>query len=130
MRCCSKGGLFLYVAATLAAVSAPHCASGAALFWDGTNTSWNTNAAWSAVSNATTPDPLSPPGASDVANFNITTVNTAQTVNLNASQNAAGLIFSSTGTVLIQTGSGSNTLSLGSNGITVNSGAGADTISS
>src|SRR5436190_3176593 len=108
MRCYSKDGLFVYVTATLAALLAfaPHSAFGAALFWDGTNTSWNTNTAWSVVSNATTPDPVSPPGAGDVANFNITTVITPQTVNLNASQSAAGLIFSSSGTVLIQTGSG------------------------
>src|SRR3954454_6623767 len=130
MRSFSKDGLFVYVAATLAALMAfaEHSSFGAATFWDGTNTSWNTNTAWSVLSNASTPDPVSPPGAGDVANFNITTVITPQTVNLNATQSAAGLIFSSSGTVLVQTGSGSNTLSLGANGITVNSGAGSDTI--
>src|SRR3954463_473431 len=115
MLCCLKDGLFIYAAATLTAMlaSSPHGASGAALFWDGTNTSWNTNTAWSVLSNASTPDPVSPPGAGDVANFNVTTVITPQAVNLNATQSAAGLIFSSSGTVLVQPGSGSNTLSLG-----------------
>jgi 16S rRNA (adenine1518-N6/adenine1519-N6)-dimethyltransferase len=36
------------------------------------------------------------PGASDTAVFNITTVNTAQTVNLDAAQSALGLLFNST----------------------------------
>ncbi|MBA3484786.1 MAG: autotransporter-associated beta strand repeat-containing protein [Pirellulales bacterium] len=68
------------------------------------------------------------PGASDTAIFNIETVNTAQTVNLNAAQAALGLAFNSTGPVSIQTGTGTNTLTLGSGGITVNPGAGANTI--
>ncbi len=73
-----------------------------------------------------------PPGASDIANFNISTINTAQTVNLNAAQSALGLAFNSTGTVLIQSASGggsTNSLTLGASGITHGAGAGADTIS-
>ena len=105
-------------------------ARAANIFWDGTGTSWNAASFWSTASNATTPDPAAKPGAGDIANFNISTVNSAQTVNLDAAQAALGLVFNSTGTVLIQTGSGTNTLTLGTSGITVNSGAGADTISS
>src|SRR5262249_9316228 len=97
-------------------------------YWDGTGSDWNTASFWSTTNVATTPDPAAPPGASDIAFFNITSVNSAQTVNLNAAQSAVELIFGSTGPVLIQTGSGTNTLSLGANGISVNSGAGADTI--
>src|SRR5262245_7288971 len=55
-------------------------------FWDGTGTGWNTASFWSTASNATTPDPATPPGSADIALFNISTVNTAQTVNLNAAQ--------------------------------------------
>lgn len=105
-------------------------ASAANILWDGTGTSWNTNTTWSLFSNATTPNPAAKPGASDTAIFNIETVNTSQTVNLNAPQAAQGLLFSSTGPVNIQTGAGTNTLTLGSGGITVNSGAGSNTITS
>jgi autotransporter-associated beta strand protein len=63
-----------------------------------------------------------------VVNFNVSTVNTSQSVNLNANQSAAGLVFGSTGTVSIQTGSGTNTLTIGASGITANIDAGTDTI--
>lgn len=100
------------------------------LLWDGTGTSWNNAASWSLFSNATTPNPAAKPGASDTAIFNIETVNTAQTVNLNAAQAAQGLFFSSTGPVTIQTGTGTNTLSLGSGGVTVSAGAGVTSLTS
>lgn len=101
------------------------------ILWDGTGTSWNTNTTWSLVSNATTPNPTLKPGSSDNAVFNITTVNTPQTVNLDAAQAALGLFFNSTGTVLIQSAAGggsTNALSLGTNGISAIAGSGADTI--
>src|SRR5262249_28180776 len=79
---------------------------GANKFWDGTGTGWNTASFWSTAGNATTPDPATPPGSADIALFNISTVNTAQTVNLNAAQSALGLVFNSTGTALIQSGAG------------------------
>jgi autotransporter-associated beta strand protein len=110
----------------------PGTATAATIFWDGTGTSWNNAASWSTVNNATTPDPLAPPGASDIATFNITSVTTAQTVNLDAAQSALGLVFNSTGTVLIESASGggnTNSLTLGSSGIIHGAGAGADTIS-
>src|SRR5262245_10180588 len=129
MRFCLPASTVLRWTAIAFLGLSPTIAPAANLFWDGTGTSWNTAANWSTVNNATTPNPGSPPGAADVANFNITTVNTAQTVNLDAAQSALGLLFTSTGTVLIQTGAGSNTLTLGASGITVNAGAGADTIS-
>src|SRR5438309_2098506 len=84
-------------------------ASAANLYWDGTGTTWNAVAPWSTASTATIPNPVAIPGSSDVANFNISTVNSSQTVNLDAAQSALGLIFSSTGNVLIQTGAGTNT---------------------
>jgi autotransporter-associated beta strand protein len=110
----------------------PGTATAATIFWDGTGSSWNNAASWSTVSNATTPNPAAPPGAGDIATFNITSVNTAQTVNLDAAQSALGLAFNSTGTVLIESASGggsTNSLTLGASGITHAAGAGADTIS-
>ena len=107
-------------------------ASAVNIVWDGTGTSWNATTPWSLLSNATTPNPAAKPGASDTAVFNIDTVNTAQTVNLDAAQSALGLLFNSTGTVLIQSAPGggtANALTLGSSGITHGAGAGADTIS-
>jgi fibronectin-binding autotransporter adhesin len=99
------------------------------LYWDGTGTTWNGTGPWSTSPSATTPDPAAKPGAGDIANFNITSVNSLQAVNLDAAQSALGLTFASTGTVNIQSGSGTNTLTIGTSGITVNAGAGADTIS-
>jgi fibronectin-binding autotransporter adhesin len=100
------------------------------ILWDGTGTSWNVASNWSLFSNATTPNPAAKPGASDTAIFNIETVNTAQTINLNAAQAALGLFFSSTGSVSIQSGAGTNTLTLGNGGITVSPGVGNSTITS
>ena len=125
-----RHSIALFVLGGLVATTGMPTARAANLFWDGTGTGWNTPSSWSTVNNATTPDPAAKPGAGDIANFNISTVNSAQTVNLDAAQAALGLVFGSSGTVLIQSGSGSNTLTLGTSGITVNSGAGADTISS
>ena len=125
-----RHSIALFVLGGLVATTGMPTARAANLFWDGTGTGWNTPSSWSTVNNATTPDPAAKPGAGDIANFNISTVNSAQTVNLDAAQAALGLVFSSSGTVLIQSGSGSNTLTLGTSGIMVNSGVGADTISS
>jgi fibronectin-binding autotransporter adhesin len=99
------------------------------IFWDGTGTGWNSASSWSTVNNAFTPNSAAPPGASDIAFFNITILVGAQTVNLNANQSALGLNFTSPGTVGI-TGPGTQTLTLGTSGIAVNAGAGAETISS
>jgi len=101
------------------------------IYWDGTGSDWDTTNSWSTASGATTPDPAAVPGASDNAIFNITTVNSAQTVNLNGNQSANKLVFNNVGTTLLQV-DGNNTdtytLSLGGGGVNVNSGAGAVTI--
>ena len=101
------------------------------IYWDGTGSDWGAAASWSTDSGATTPDPASAPGASDNAIFNITTVDSAQTVNLNGNQSATNLTFNNTGTTLLQV-NGNNTdtytLSLGGGGVNVNSGAGNVTI--
>lgn len=102
----------------------------ATIFWDGTGTSWSATSSWSTASGATTPDPGAVPGSADLVQFNISPENSAQTVDLDAARSVLGSVFSSAGTVLIQSGVGSNTLTLGTSGITVNSGAGAVTLTS
>ncbi len=107
----------------------PQRAQAANLYWDGTGTLWSTAGFWSTDAGATTPDPGAGPVAADTAFFNISTVNTAQTVNLgSANQAATGLVFNSTGTTLLQGGGTNRILTLGAGGITVNAGAGAVTI--
>ena len=73
----------------------PPPALAATIYWDGTGTSWNLVGPWSISSSSSLAlfDPPAPPGPSDLAVFNITTVNTPQTVNLNAAQAALGLGF-------------------------------------
>jgi autotransporter-associated beta strand protein len=120
----------LIVAAAANLCFAPRLASAAILSWDGTGTGWNVASSWSTDQNAPTPDPASPPGASDIASFNISGLNTAQSVNLDAPQLALGLIFNSTGTVLIQSAADPPpALTIGAGGIAHGAGAGADTIS-
>ena len=108
---------------------ATHPVSGAVVYWNGSGTSWNSTTSWSTNSSASTPNPTAVPGSGDTVTFNITSVNTAQTVNLNAAQAAQGLVFNSTGSVTLQGGGTNRTLSLGTGGITDNS-AGAATIGS
>lgn len=119
--------------ALLSVVGSGRLATAAPIYWDGSVNpgAWGTASNWSTASGATTPDPGAAPTTGDIAQFNISTVNTAQTVNLNAPQSADGLVFSSTGTVLLQGGGvAAQTLNLGTSGITVNSGAGVMTIGS
>jgi autotransporter-associated beta strand protein len=98
-------------------------------YWDGTGASWNATASWSENASAATPNaPV--PAAGTRAIFNITGVTAAQTVNLDGDQSAAGLVFNSTGTTLLQGGGTNRTLVLGNSGITINSGAGAVTLGS
>lgn len=103
-------------------------ADAADIYWNGVGTGWDSTADWSTVPGATTPNPGAVPGASDTAIFNITTVTSNQTVNLNAAQSAQGLTFNNTGTTSLQSGGGNQALTLGSGGITVASGAGAVTV--
>jgi len=106
-------------------------AKAADIYWDGTGSDWDTTNSWSTASAADNPDPAAVPGASDNAIFNITTVDSAQTVNLNGDQSANKLTFDNTGTTLLQVdgnNTDTNTLSLGGGGINVNSGAGNVTI--
>lgn len=100
-----------------------------ASYWDGSGTSWNAATAWSDNPGAATPDP-GVPAAGNKAVFNITGTNTAQTVNLDANQFAAGLEFRSTGTLTLQGGGTNRTLTLGNSGIAMQAGSGAVTLGS
>ena len=106
-------------------------ANGAAIWWDNTNATnlWGTAANWATTAGGGT-NPGAAPGSGDTVTFNITSLNTAQTVDLSANQAASSLTFSSTGTTTIQanaSGSTARTLAIGTGGLTVSSGAGAVT---
>ena len=102
----------------------------ATFYWD--NTSGN-NASGVATNWATTlaggTNPAAGPNSlADDWYYNITGLNTAQTMGLNGSRSVLGITFNSTGTTNIEnhiTGGSTNTLTIASGGITVNSIAGA-----
>lgn len=102
-------------------------AQASTLYWNGSDTRWAVTTAWSTDSGNTGPNPSAVPSSSDVATFNISTVNTAQTLTLDAAQSALGLVFNNTDTTTIDPGT-SGTLTTGIGGITVASGAGAVTL--
>lgn len=113
--------------ASLTLALSPCTAVAADLYWDGATASWNNIANWSTVSGATEPNPLAVPGASDNAIFNITTVNGAQSITMDANQSATGITFNNTGTTTLLGGGTAHTLNLGSGGITIGASAGAVT---
>ena len=98
--------------AALVALGLAGTANAATDYWDGTGGSWSATFDWSTASGATTPNPSAVPGQYDNAIFNITTVNSAEAVTLDAAQAVGSLTFNGTGGTTIQTGSGMNTLSL------------------
>ncbi len=123
---------FRFLAGTIAAALAVHSAQASTIVWDGTNASWNTNTNWSTALGATTPDPVTVPGALDDVIFNNTATNGNETVTLDANQSAKSLTFNNTGTTALTAGGTARTLTFGtgglSGGITVASGAGAVTL--
>ncbi|MEI6674288.1 MAG: autotransporter-associated beta strand repeat-containing protein, partial [Verrucomicrobiota bacterium] len=122
----TSAALRLFLAGALAAHCATHTAQAATLYWDGTGTDWNTSSDWSTAAGATTPNPGTVPGAADIVTFSISSVNSAQTVDLNGNQAALGLAFLDTTADTTLLGGGTNrTLTLGTGGITVGSLAGA-----
>lgn len=120
------------LAGSIAALLAVQSAHAATIYWDGTGTGWDAVASWDTLVDGSGGDPGAIPGSADVANFSINSVNSAQTVNLNANQLAAGLIFlgTNTATTALLGGGTNRTLTLGTSGIVVNSLAGAVTIGS
>ncbi len=130
-----RRGVFGLAALTLATLAVP--APAAIDYWDGTGNLWGTASFWSTAAGATTPDPANAPVAGDTAIFNITTVNTAQTVYLDGNQSVSNLTFNSTGTTTLLGGNAgtptANTLTLGNstfahNILTAGASAGAVTI--
>lgn len=87
------------------------------LYWDGSGTGWDAAGSWSTASGAVTPDPGAVPGSGDDVVFNITTVNTAQTVSLNGNRSAASITNSTTGAVTLVGGGSDQTLTLGAGGL-------------
>ncbi|MCC6126847.1 MAG: autotransporter-associated beta strand repeat-containing protein [Pirellulales bacterium] len=103
----------------------------ATIYWDGTGhglaAPWETVGYWSTDPSATTPDPAAVPGAGDTAVFNITGVNTAQTLNLSNNPSVGGIVVNdNVGGVVIQ-GNGvagapqNRIISIGAGGITMTS---------
>jgi len=86
------------------------------VYWDGSGSGWDAAANWSTASGAATPDPGAAPGSDNDVVFNISPVNTAQTVNLNGDQAAHSLTNSTTGTVTLLGGGTDRTLTLGAGG--------------
>ncbi len=107
-------------------------AQAATLYWDGTGNSWNHPGHWSTDPTATTPNPATAPGSSDIAVFNIDGVVGAQSVTLDADQAASKLTVqgTATGGVALTGGGTDRTLSLGTGGIEVLDGAGPVVIGS
>lgn len=98
----------------------------ATIYWDGTAGSWNTLTGWSTDANAATPDPVTIPGSSDTAVFNISTVSGPQSLTLDAPQAVTklSLVGSASGGVTLLGGGTDRVLSIGSGGIEVTNGAG------
>lgn len=99
-------------------------------YWDGTGLSWNVVTAWSSAAAAATPDLGTVPDSNNIANFNTTGTNAAQSVGLDGDQSALGLKVTSTGAVSFHGGDADHSLALGGSGITINAGAGALTLGS
>ena len=123
------------LAAAIATLLMAQSAPAANIYWDGTGspaTGWEAVGNWDTAADGSGGDPAAVPGAADVANFSISTLNSAQTVKLNGDRAAQGLVFLGTNTAATNLlgGNADHTLTLGTGGITVNSLAGAVTLGS
>ncbi len=120
------------VLALLCLILASPRLSAANLYWDGvTPASWSAVDNWSTVPGATTPAPAAVPGAADNVFFNITTVNGAEAITLDANQSANSLTFSNTGTSTLTANATATTarvLTNGVGGLFVDAAAGAVTL--
>ena len=86
---------------------------------------WSDTGNWDTAADGSGGNPGAAPGASDVAYFNVTSLNlSGYTVLLNANLSVQGLVFNTTGATSIIGVGGNRTLTLGTSGITINSGAG------
>lgn len=100
-------------------------ARAATLYWNQNGTTWNDVNDWSTSPTAPGPSPLAVPGAADIAEFNISTVTSLQTLTLDGNQAALGLVFGQASPLIsgvtINTGT-SGTLTIGASGIVDTSG--------
>ncbi len=101
-------------------------------YWDGADlSSWGLSTNWALdAAGATDPGVGVIPGAADTVNFNITGLNAARSINLDANQAALGINVTSTGAVSLLGGGTARTLSLGTGGITAGAGVTALNIGS
>jgi fibronectin-binding autotransporter adhesin len=99
-------------------------------YWNTTTTgTWSTGTNWSnsATSGGTT-GYVPGTSSSDLAVFNQSSVNGAETVQLSSAVAIGGITFANTNTTLLESSTGTQTLAIGGSGITINSGAGAVTL--
>ena len=109
-------------------------ASAATYWWNGAGTLWTSTSSWSTSASAATPNPASPVGGSggtDDFVFNISSLNSAQTVYTGTNRTVNSLTFNSSDSTTILSGtattSGTQGINLARN-LTVSAGAGAVTI--
>ncbi|MFA6564785.1 MAG: autotransporter-associated beta strand repeat-containing protein, partial [Verrucomicrobiia bacterium] len=102
----------------------------ATLYWDaggGTLTNWTELTNWDISPDGTGGNPAVAPGASDIAYFNILSLESAQNAYLAANLSIQGFVFNSIGTTTIRTSGANRTITLGIGGISINAGAGVVT---
>lgn len=109
----------LALAVACASVLANTSVHAAAIFWDGSGTSWNDVVSWSQAADAAEPNPAAVPGAADVATFVSSTAVAAQNVNLDGPQSVLGLETTPANLFLttLRAGGTNTILNLGTGGI-------------
>ncbi|MFM7244931.1 MAG: hypothetical protein ACKO40_12280 [Planctomycetaceae bacterium] len=115
----------------LVAFSAATASAQTTWYWDnfgGTANDWTSIDNWSLNAAGTVPAAALPDGTG-FAQFNVSTLVSAQTVNLNSDPSLLGLLFSSPAAVTLQGGGANRVLTFGTGGIT-KSGTGVATIGS
>ena len=104
-------------------------AEAAALYWDASSGTWQTDVDWTTDPTGTTISGSAVPGAGDSVFFNGSSINGDETIGINAATAALGITFQNTGATTIQdTTAGAQTLTIGTGGINILAGSGAVTI--
>lgn len=126
----TRWALTLGITAAVAMVAA-HKSQAATLYWDGgasPSTLWTTASNWDTAAGGGGGNPGAAPGASDVATFNVSTLNAATIATLSGNLSVQGMVFNNTGSTAINTdGVANRTITLGTSGLTLNAGAGTVT---
>ena len=94
------------------------------IFWDGSVNpgTWSAAANWSTTNAAAGANPAAAPVITDIANFTVTGVTTAQNVTVDGAQAALGIKTISQGATTSLLGNGSSSLKIGASGIDHNAG--------